>query len=325
MFVSRLFKRILPQLTTCILWSIICVSFITTRVKTASTHYVPLTSLSLVSTLIAFLITLRSNQSLGRLGEARQLWGRLFIVLRDTSQLLVTYVYPKDKKLGLKAVRHLSLFAWLLKDSLRDTNHTEIVETMLGGKVSRSSISNDDYSDDRDINVSNIDLAYLTSQRKKTAATVLRIRQIVADLAARNELHYAPHQQLEKNLNEMNYILGMCERLKGSPIPPVYTSHTTRLLVFYLVFLPLALHGSQVKKLVTVLVTSTVSYAMLGLDEISHVLEQPFRLMPLHDLSRNMMLDVADPFICQPPSFVKLELKTKEEEDQGEQQSPSYW
>lgn len=125
----------------------------------------------------------------------------------------------------------------------------------------------------------------------------------------------------------MNYILGMCERLKGSPIPPVYTSHTSRLLVFYLVFLPLALHGAQMKKLVTVIIASIVSYAMLGLDEISHVLEQPFFLMPLQELSRNMMMDVGDAFVCQPPSdlSIKQENFVYPIRDDNDRLKPSYW
>ena len=309
MFNSRLFKRILPQFLTCITWSIVCVSVITNRV---TTQFVPLTSLSLVSTFIGFLLTLRSNQSLGRLGEARQLWGRLFIVARDTAQMLATYIYPKDPKLGLKAARHLSILPWLLKDHLRGTKNEDIIEAMLGGSSS-SSVGD----------ASRTDLKFVTSHRKKPAAAIARIRQIIADLSARDLLSFAPHRQLEQNLNEMNYILGMCERLRGSPIPPVYTSHTSRLLVFYLLFLPLALHGSETRKFVTVLVTSTVSYAMLGLDEISHVLEQPFGLMPLHQLSRNIMFDIADSFTYQPPSFRKSEeFGYPINEDQPK---PSYW
>jgi len=300
LFNSRLMRRIAPQLLACITWSIVCVSVITTRVKKATTHFVPLTSLSLVSTFIAFLLTVRSNQSLDRLGEARQLWGRLFIVTRDTAQMIAAYIYPKDKKLGLKAARHMSIFAWLLKDHLRGTNNEDIIRTMLSD--------------------SGTDLSFVTSQRKKTAAAIARIRQIVADTAARDLLASAPHRQLERNLNEMNYILGMCERLRGSPIPPVYTSHTSRLLVFYLLCLPLALHGSQASRLVTVLVTSTVSYAMLGLDEISHVLEQPFALMPLHQLNRHMMCDIGDAFVCRPPPLGKSEVTIIEKEPK-----PSYW
>jgi len=313
---SRLLKRIIPALSFFTAWSILYVSLVTNKIKAISAHYVPLTSLSLVSSFIAFLITLRSNQSLGRLAEARQLWGRLFIVTRDTAQLLVVYVYPKDQKLGLQCARHLLTFPWLLKDRLRNTNCADkIINTMFLSKASDKQQQ---------------DLAYITSQRKKPAACILRIRQLVADLASRNVLPYAPHQQIETNLNEMNYILGMCERLKGSPIPPLYTSHASRLLVFYLFFLPMALHGSLMKRNVTVLVTSAVSYAMLGLDEISHVLEQPFGLMPLQEISRNIMLDVADAFICQPPSFVEKPELMKEEHftypyNQTERPPPSYW
>ncbi len=208
----------------------------------------------------------------------------------------------------LLEARHLSIFPFLLKGRLRDTDDTDIIETMLHG---------DDYD-------------YVKSQRKKPAANIARIRQVVANLSSRgNLLPIAAHQQIETNLNEMNYILGMCERLRGSPIPPVYTSHSSRLLAFYLFFLPIALHGAKLNTMVNILVTSTVGYAMLGLDEISHLLEQPFSLMPIHQLSKNMMLDVADSFVCQPPILSpKTELLTEEflyPYDDEKKTQPSYW
>lgn len=76
----------------------------------ASTHFVPFTSLSMVSTFVGFCLTLRSNQGLDRLSEGRQLWGRAFIVTRDTAQLIAAYAYPKDKELGLFAGKCLVLF-----------------------------------------------------------------------------------------------------------------------------------------------------------------------------------------------------------------------
>lgn len=321
-FKSRLFKRILPMIAVVACWSAlyacIIVNFLWNMkpmiMDAAPGGPIPLTSLGLVSTFVAFLLTMRSNQGLSRLAEGRELWGRTFIVTRDTAQLLAAYVYPKDKNLGLKSARHLSIFAWLLKSRLRDTDDTDVITTMLP---------------------SNTDKAFILSNRKRPAAIIARIRQVVANLGARNVLPVAAHQQLEQNINEMNYILGMMERIRGSPIPPVYTSHTTRLLVFYLVFLPVALEGSSISKLVNVLVSSTVAFAMLGLDEISHLLEQPFRLMPMHDLARNMMMDVADAFVCQPPVLKKeddLSLTVEEEflypfdnEGEGENLKPSYW
>lgn len=100
----------------------------------------------------------------------------------------------------------------------------------------------------------------------------------------------------------------------------MYTTHASRLLVFYLFFLPVALHGANVKNITNIMVTFTVSLAMLGLDEISHLLEQPFQLMPLHELSRRMMMDVGDAFVSQPPG-----LGLGSDNKQVEAIRPSYW
>jgi predicted membrane chloride channel (bestrophin family) len=99
--------------------------------------------------------------------------------------------------------------------------------------------------------------------------------------------------------------------------------------VFYLFFLPVALSAANVKNIVNVLVAVAVAYAMLGLDEISHLLEQPFQLMPIHELSRNMMVDVADAFVCQPP-LLKAKSELQEEEEflypfDENNTAPAYW
>lgn len=44
---------------------------------------------------------------------------------------------------------------------------------------------------------------------------------------------------------------------------------------------------------------------MMGLDEISHIFEQPFKFMPMYQISKVAMLDVADAF-CRPPPPLRL-------------------
>ena len=92
---SRLMRRILPQLFVLLFWTCCGIRF------SAKVIEIPMTSLSLVSTFVAFLLTLRSNQGLSRLGDGRMAWGRVVSHTRDLSLLVATYVYPKDKKLGL--------------------------------------------------------------------------------------------------------------------------------------------------------------------------------------------------------------------------------
>jgi hypothetical protein len=64
---------------------------------------VPLNSLSIVSTFVAALQTLRSNQGLSRLRDARFAMAKAVMLTRDTALLFSTYIYPKDKELGLLA------------------------------------------------------------------------------------------------------------------------------------------------------------------------------------------------------------------------------
>lgn len=66
----------------------------------------------------------------------------------------------------------------------------------------------------------------------------------------------------------------------------------------------------------TILTTTVVGYAMLGLDEISFLLEEPFRLMPLYHLSKNSMKDCADAFVNMPPPL-PIDMKDNSGEEEG--------
>ena len=254
MYRSRLMKRIIPQLSICVLWSFVVSTFIMKRSSVLKLFDFSMTGLSLVSTFVAALLTLRSNQGLNRLADARSAWGRLISISRDTAQALALYVYPKNPQLGILAGRHLSIFGWLLKCRLREEDDNDIIQTMLP----------------------KIDASYVAGERKHSVALIHRIRQIIGHMAADGSLPYGAHSQLEYNLWYLNRIFGRCERVKGSCIPPLYTAHVTRLLVFYLCFLPFAL-GRSFAVIPTTFITGAVAFAMMGLDEIGHILEQPFR------------------------------------------------
>ena len=95
---SRLLRRIAPQFSVFLLWTVFAV-FITPQglIHKAA---VPLTPLSIVSTFVAALLTLRSNTGLSRLTEGRETWGRVVFRTRDLGQLIATKVYPKDSQLA---------------------------------------------------------------------------------------------------------------------------------------------------------------------------------------------------------------------------------
>jgi predicted membrane chloride channel (bestrophin family) len=60
-----------------------------------------MTPLSLLSTFVAFLLTLRSNQGLDRLSQGRSAFGSVVLHTRDFAHLLSAYVYPHDPVLAI--------------------------------------------------------------------------------------------------------------------------------------------------------------------------------------------------------------------------------
>lgn len=242
--------------------------------------------LSLLSGFVAALTSLRTNQGLSRLGEGRIAFGKVVLHTRDMAQLIAASIYPKDKRLGLKLLRHVALYGWLLKNFLRgDTRNgtdEDIIRVMLDPA----------------------DADYVLRQRKRPSAVITRLRQVFEHMAEEGQLSTAEELALDHTTMALNGVLTTAERIQASPFPRLYTAHTSRLLMFYLFFLPFALRGGQVLgDVATVFTTVAVGYTMLGLDEISHLIEEPFRLMPLWQLCKNSMRDVGDAVVCQPPTL----------------------
>ncbi|CAB9528358.1 UPF0187 protein [Seminavis robusta] len=305
---SRLLRRVAPQFAVFIVWTIFAV-FISPR-GVIHQAVVPLTPLSLVSTFVGALLTMRSNTGLSRLSEGREAWGRVVFRTRDLSQLIATKIYPKDPQLAILMARHVSVFGWVLKAHLRGTEKdvADIVRTMLPP----------------------VDAEYILRQRKLPTGILLKLRQACQHLASQGKLTMAEEMALDRSVEELDHALMTTQRITASPIPPLYTSHTSRLLMFYLGFLPLALHGSSLTGFVTFIVSAVVGYTMLGLDEISHLLELPFRLMPLLQLSKFSMQDVGDSLVCPPAplgeSLSQLaDTPTKIEKGSQDHPPPGYW
>jgi predicted membrane chloride channel (bestrophin family) len=150
------------------------------------------------------------------------------------------------------------------------------------------------------------------------------LRQIMYDMNERGLIGTTEHRLIEQNIGGLDDVIMTAEKIRATPIPPVYSAHATRLMMFYLACLPLALLGLELSNAASVFLTIVVGYAMLGLDEISHIFEQPFRFMPLYQLAKVSMLDVADAFTCRPPPL------SADDEDvflqeKEERPDPTYW
>jgi predicted membrane chloride channel (bestrophin family) len=277
---SRLLRRVWPQMAVLLVWTASAIGMSSKHVLFARFD-IGLTSMGLVSTFVAALLTLRSNQGLSRLTDARNAFAKVIQYTREMNQLIGVSVYPYDKQMGLLAARHVSCFCWTLMSYVRGTSSQNVVSSMLPNTVDASFVN--EY------------------QRKPPAAVIVRLRQVLEYLIVRDTIGKEVEKQLFQTLSKLNEALTVAERIKNSPMPPIYTAHLTRLLLFYLFWLPMSIHSALGNTLATFVVTLALGYAMLGLDEISHICELPFELMPLRQLSKMSMVDSADAVTYQPP------------------------
>ena len=102
------------------------------------------------------------------------------------------------------------------------------------------------------------------------------------------------HLEMEKRLHDIETSVGVMTRILGSPIPPTYTRHTSRVLCLYLCLLPLALTGAGVSPIALVVTVALTSYVLIGIDEMGLEMEHPFPIFPMTALATTMQKNIVD-------------------------------
>jgi len=306
-YLSTTARKILPSVAFACAWSILLssvakyyhLSAATGVLKTAVEWTSP--TFSFLSAPLALLLTLRANASMARLLEARGAWGRLVLGTRTLSSVLKTYIFPMHPSGAVLSVRYLALLGWLLKAQLRgeDEESQQQVARLLLGKPH--------YDEE---------YRWLMGQPKRTVAMTSRLRQICAvalsDGIAKTTNN--PQQQnrlvdqsatqltIEERILELEVCVGICERLFGSPIPPTYSRHLSRVMSLWILLLPVSLISSGVSTVAGVACATTVAaYVFIGLDEVGMEIENVFQIMPMQQLAAAAQKDAGDAFVSEMP------------------------
>ena len=129
---------------------------------------------------------------------------------------------------------------------------------------------------------------WILAQPRLPVAIALRLRQILASIAtsayAPGGKYLVPHQAMEAGIVNLDVVTGGYEWLLSSPIPPMYSRHILRIIVLYLVILPVGLVAYGITTLRVIVASSLVSYILTGIDEIGMDIENSFPLFPLQQL-----------------------------------------
>lgn len=132
--VSSTTKAIFPMVAFCFCWAIFVAKglpFLLPGVARKSAQmWIPL---SLQGTAIGLMLVFRTNNAYLRLGEAREQWGRLLMLVREVT-IKCSASLPFD--VTCEACRYLCAFTWSLRDKLRDGDQRDdILGLLLGEQV----------------------------------------------------------------------------------------------------------------------------------------------------------------------------------------------
>jgi putative membrane protein len=274
---SSIARAVLPRVLAVTGWSAV-IATIGRRLPMSPVGLLPM------GTAIGLLLVFRNDQAYQRLAEARALYGKIILLGREIAAGAVTYLpraadgYPPEAAYTI--VRLMAVFGWTFKARLRDGEKAdEVIQAVLPAE----------------------EAAWLLRQRSPVVAIIGCVRQLLHQqqtqarqplsmlhpLGMRHPLrmlratprsmlprlitqgHLDKHLQykLERDLLELYQVVGGCERLFTSPIPPTFTRHVVRSMALWLLALPLALIGSM-PTLAVVCFSTATAYIFLGIEEL---------------------------------------------------------
>jgi putative membrane protein len=228
----------------------------------------PTLPLAVVGAALGIFVSFRTNQAYDRWWEGRKLWGRMINESRHWASQVTKYI--EDEKDQQRFVQRHAAYVHALRALLRKQDPFEDEEFM-----PRIEAAGDD----------------LDALRKETNLTHalldLQLEEIVA-LNDADKLDSFRLQSMDETLRQLINIQGGCERIKKTPMPPLYGLLANRLVEFYAILFPLAV--VEIMGWWTVPLTLLVCTAFSLIAEAGRVLEDPFTMffngLPLSAISR---------------------------------------
>jgi len=242
--------------------------------------------MSLIGTAIGLLLVFRTNNSYQRLSEARTLWGHLITYTRQIAVGAATALAfdgnvparAEARDGAARICRYLAAFAWELSAKLT----APIV--------------------DDDLLVALLppqEAAFLAAERSRPLQLLAALRRELHRQFRLGNLPTHLHRKLEEDVRELDLIVGNCERLFSSPLPPTMSRHIVRCLLLWLVGFPFVLAGTMAPWYIAVWVFTT-SYIFVGIDEVGVQVEQPFEIVPTARIASLVIDNLEEAFVAPP-------------------------
>ncbi|HEU5115794.1 MAG TPA: bestrophin family ion channel [Isosphaeraceae bacterium] len=221
---------------------------------------VPVGPYEVAGVLLGLLLVMRTNAGYDRWWEARKAWGG--IVNQSRNLAVAGLVYgPPDPDWKDRFARWTAAFPHAARSSLRDRRDVPELTCLLGPEEAES----------------------VTSAQHMPTYVAARLALLLEEA----DLDRFAFLQADRERAMLIDHLGVCERIKGTPLAQPFSILIRQFILLFLLTLPFALlhkFAEAADPLLVPLVMMMVAYAILGLDQIGVELQSPFDPMRLGHL-----------------------------------------
>jgi len=239
----------------------------------------PLPTLSahtLLGSGLSLLLVFRTNSAYQRFQEGRKIWNDILDLSRDIA--LSVALYRKDAgSRKIQIIRtSLQAFPFAMQRHVRSNDSSEIKDRL---QSLLDQLQQQHTKKEGDIGIPSpgeTSVGYYTPPRNRPLQIIHRMLKTIKSIR-NNEDIFTNRERvwLLGMVNNLSHTVGRCERLVQTPVPMSYARHTMRFVSAWTLTLPLALVGNL--RWLTVPVVLAITWALFGILEIGHSIEDPFR------------------------------------------------
>jgi len=218
-----------------------------------------------ITACLAFLLVFRINRVAVRWWDTRTNWGKIVEVVRVLTIEIMEHVSHAPSSQD-KAVRWLFAYTIATKELLRLQEGSQI---RFNYKELNGILSFDEI---KQMEAVPHPAMYCMCEVRNI---LKRAMQVNSDVPVSIAVMYESNIRiLEKSINILIAQVGGMERVKATPLPIIYVTHTRTMMILYLFLIPYVSESEW--GWFTIPTVSVLAYALLGIDAAAHECEVPF-------------------------------------------------
>ncbi len=246
---SDSFRLLIPAMLALILYtSILCYLDIELKI-------INLKSTTVIHSLLGFVLSLllvfRTNTAYDRWWEGRKLWGELVNNCRSLMMKINTYLPQSEVELKSNIRILITNYVFALKEHLRKGVNPNLLDEHPA-----------------------LSLFQLNEINHVPNKILLQLYKEVNLLQKNGFITDEKMMIIDNELRSFANVAGACERIKSTPIPYSYSTFIKRVILIYMITLPIGL--VEEFKWITIPIVLFVFYAFAGLELLAEEIEDPF-------------------------------------------------